>query len=240
MSANYPGVFADPAALTGPQLTWPPSPAPTSAQLTPLSGVCAAVGLGAGDVDAILAASGAANALTLDTLTALVRYSRLAKALAVSVPDLVLWITLAGVSPFGAGPHGTLEFLRRLALLQGPGLGPQDLDYLLRGQSAAQSTLAFTQPQADALVQSVRDAVAKAAVGPITITAVISASPIGITTSKPHGLATGTTVFVSGVGGEPGADGRFHITVIDATHFTPAARRPRWSPRPSPRRRCSR
>ena len=53
-----------------------------------------------------------------------------------------------------------------------------------------------------------------------TITNATAASPIEITTSSAHGLLTGTTVVVAGVGGVSGANGTFIITAVDATHFT--------------------
>jgi hypothetical protein len=43
---------------------------------------------------------------------------------------------------------------------------------------------------------------------------------IEITTSTPHGFATGNSIIVSGVGGVPAADIVAPITVVDATHFT--------------------
>ena len=46
-------------------------------------------------------------------------------------------------------------------MLQGTGLGVYDLDYLLRHQSASLTSLAFTQAQATAALQAIRDAIAK-------------------------------------------------------------------------------
>ena len=46
-------------------------------------------------------------------------------------------------------------------MLQGTGLSVYDLDYLLRHQSASQTSLAFTQAQATAALQAIRDAIAK-------------------------------------------------------------------------------
>lgn len=52
------------------------------------------------------------------------------------------------------------------------------------------------------------------------ITAASNASPISVTTSSPHGLSTGQTVFISGVLGNTNANGFWIITVTGATTFT--------------------
>lgn len=53
-----------------------------------------------------------------------------------------------------------------------------------------------------------------------SVSGATNVSPIAITTTAPHGLATGQVVAVSGVGGNTGANGTFVITVVDTTHFT--------------------
>jgi len=53
--------------------------------------------------------------------------------------------------------------------------------------------------------------------GPVT--GATNASPIEIT-SAAHGLTTGTLVSLAGVGGNPGANGTFTITVTGANTFT--------------------
>lgn len=156
-------LFADPAALSGAEIIPAATATPTPAQLRPLNGITAALGLSATDISAILEASGAANKLTLDTLTLLLRYARLSQALSLTPADLILWIALTGVSPFGGTPSDTQEFLRRLAVMRATGIEVRDLDYLLRGGSEAESALAFTEIQATSVLQAIRDAVAKAA-----------------------------------------------------------------------------
>jgi hypothetical protein len=47
-----------------------------------------------------------------------------------------------------------------------------------------------------------------------------SGTPIQITTGGPHGLSTGDTVMISGVGGNQFANGVWTVNVSDATHFT--------------------
>ena len=51
------------------------------------------------------------------------------------------------------------------------------------------------------------------------ITAASNTTPIQITTSTAHGLATGTSVYIAGVGGNTAANGFFVVTVVDSTHF---------------------
>lgn len=53
-----------------------------------------------------------------------------------------------------------------------------------------------------------------------TISGATAGSPITITTSAPHGLVTGDSVWISGVRGITGANGRYLITVVDPTTFT--------------------
>lgn len=52
------------------------------------------------------------------------------------------------------------------------------------------------------------------------VTNATNAAPIQITTDQPHGLTTGATVLVEGVGGNLEANGTWTITVVDATDFT--------------------
>ena len=223
MRASWGGVFGDPTTLSGAQIIFPASASPISTQLQPLNGINAALRLSATDISGILTATGAANSLTLTTLTMLFRYSRLASSLSLSISDLILWIELTVGRPFGGTPADTLEFLRRLAALKGTNIAVHDLDYLLRGQSATESTLACTAAQAAAVLQSVRDAVAKAiAASQLTLASVAKQHPIAVTTAKPHGLSTGTKVFVTGVRGNTAANGIFTITIsaTDPTLFT--------------------
>ncbi|MEO6973162.1 MAG: neuraminidase-like domain-containing protein [Rhodoferax sp.] len=147
--ASWSAVFVAPGALSGGPLN--------------LNAIKAALGLSADDVAAILAATGAANALSLDTLNVLLRHARLASSLTLTVPDLLLWIALTDDKPFGTGtaPADTAEFLRRLAVLQGTGIAAHDLDYLLRAGPATESALAFTPVQSTAVLQTIRDAIAK-------------------------------------------------------------------------------
>jgi hypothetical protein len=159
--ASWGTVFVDAASLSGTPIVVPSDPPPTPLQLANLNAIKAALGLSADDIAAILAATGAANALTLDTLNTLLRHQRLAASQSLSVPDLLLWITLTGGQPFGGAPADTAEFLRRLALLQATGMALYDLDNLLRNGSAAQSAHAFTLAQATSVLQTIRDALAK-------------------------------------------------------------------------------
>jgi hypothetical protein len=54
----------------------------------------------------------------------------------------------------------------------------------------------------------------------IMITAATNVNPIQITTSAPHRLHTRERVTISGVGGNPAANGSHKITVIDGNNFT--------------------
>jgi Tc toxin complex TcA C-terminal TcB-binding domain/Neuraminidase-like domain/Putative peptidoglycan binding domain/Salmonella virulence plasmid 28.1kDa A protein len=220
MLASWSDLFGDPTQLSGAPIL-PAAAAPVAADLRPLNGVAAALGLSAADISAILADSGAANALSLPTLTVLVRYARLASSMSLALQDLILWLAIAEATPFGTTPADTQEAIRRIGVLQGTGIALRDLDYLLRHQSASQSAAAFTSVQASAVLQSVRDAVVKAiAVSALTTTSISDAAPIVVTTASPNGLATGAEVLIVGVTGNTAANGAFTITVTDANTFS--------------------
>jgi len=53
---------------------------------------------------------------------------------------------------------------------------------------------------------------------PLTITDCTNATP-AVVTSTAHGLKTGDSVTISGVGGATGCNGNFHITWVDADSF---------------------
>ena len=61
MLAAWGALFANPAALSGAPIIYPDSASPSPAQLQPLNGIAAALGLSSTDISAVLAASGAAN-----------------------------------------------------------------------------------------------------------------------------------------------------------------------------------
>jgi Tc toxin complex TcA C-terminal TcB-binding domain/Neuraminidase-like domain/Salmonella virulence plasmid 28.1kDa A protein len=179
--STYSEVFANPTMLASWSTVFPAAPqppgafdlngnpiipteaTPTSAQSANLNATTAALGISAADVATILAATPPAtpNVLTLASVNVLLRYQRLATALGLSISDLVLWIQLTAATPFGTAPADTLEFLRRLAVLQGTGLGVHDLDYLLRNQSLTQTALVFSPQQSTTLLQAIASAIGK-------------------------------------------------------------------------------
>ncbi len=221
MTAAFPSFQPAPPATGGAPILIPGQPTP--GDLIPLNGISAALGLSSSDISAILSATGAQNNLNLATLTVLDRYATLAAALSLTIPDLILYIALSEQQPFGGSPADTLEFLRRLAVLQATSIADHDLDYLLRGQSASQTALAVTSTQITAFLQTVQTAVAKAiSAGQIAISSVTDATPIVVVTAKPHGLTPGSTaqIFISGVLGDTAANGSFSASVTDATTLT--------------------
>ena len=217
------GAWTGGGFATGP-LSAPPVPSilGSGGQPTPQqTAITAALGLDAQDVAAIIDDSGAQPVLCLATLGTLLRYQRLAASLSLSISDLIAWIQLTGQQPFTPNLADTQEFLRRLGVLQGVNLTLADLNYLLCGQSASQSALAFTTAQATAVLQTIHDAVAKATgAAALTLTVVTPGTPIAATMAKPHGLATGAQVFITGVAGPAGANGVQTITVTSPTAFT--------------------
>jgi PKD repeat protein len=53
-----------------------------------------------------------------------------------------------------------------------------------------------------------------------SINGATNASPIVLSTTGPHGLQTGNTITVTGVGGNTAANGTFTVTVVDANHVS--------------------
>ena len=207
------GLFSGNAILSS--STTPPTPEQNA--------IAASLGLNAQDVAAIMTFAAAANTLSLDTLAVLLRYRRLAASLSLTIPDLITYIQLTGGTPFNGAPSDTLEFCRRLGVLQASGLAVNDLNYLLRGQVATESAIAFTETQAAAVLQTVGDAVTKAvAASAATLVSVTQTAPIAVSTAQPHGMVKGTKaqVLVCGVQGNTAANGMFSITVTSATSFT--------------------
>jgi hypothetical protein len=193
------------------------SASPTAEQLA----ISAALGLSAADISAVITFSGAAKTLSLGTLGQLLNYQRLASSLSLDIPHLILWIGLTKSKPFGWGPKDTQEFLRRLAVLQNTGLAAEDLNYLLLNLSPDQSSLALTASQAAAIIQTIRDAVARLpGATAISITGASNTSPITVTTASPNALVSGAQVGISGVEGNSSANGIFIITVVSPTSFT--------------------
>jgi hypothetical protein len=216
-SGNSPPGGTATGILSGNQIVAPTPAPPTPEQ----SAITASLGISGDDISAILAFTATANTLTLAALNVLLRYQRLSSALSLDVSDLILWIQLTNGTPFGGAPADTVEFCRRLKVMQGTTLGVRDLDYLLRGQSASQSSLAFTQTQATAVLQAIRDAIAKLpAPKLVPITGASYATPIVISTALANGLQTGAQVSISGVAGNVAANGTFTIAVSNATTFT--------------------
>jgi hypothetical protein len=194
-----------------------PSPAPPTAEE---NAITASLSLSADDISGILAFTSAANTLSLATLNVLLQYERLSSALSLDISDLILWIQLTNGKPFNGAPADTLEFCRRLAVLQDTGLAVHDLDYLLRNQSATESSLAFTTSQATVVLQAIRDAIAKLpAPTTIPMTGASNASPVIITTAQPPGLQSGAQVSISGALGNTAANGTFTIAVTGLTSF---------------------
>jgi hypothetical protein len=191
--ASWGAVFVDSSSLPGTPIVVPTNPPPSPAQLSNLNALKAALGLSADDIAAILGATGAANTLSLDTLNVLFRHARLASSLSLKIPDLLLWVVLTGGKPFGGSPADSVEFQRRLTLLQSTGIGLYDLDYLLRNASASQSALAFTPARAATVLQTIRDAVAK-------LSPVGAVDPSMIETIFLNALSTATVATANVVG----------------------------------------
>ena len=115
-----------------------------------LPAVQAALNLPAEDIGRILADAGqdvTTAALSLDTVSLLYRYGLLAKALQLSVRDLISLKALSGLDPFAGLKHDpittleadvpfsqTMRFVEVAGKVQASGFKIDDLDYLLRHQ----------------------------------------------------------------------------------------------------------
>jgi hypothetical protein len=212
VSSTYGEVFRNPTLLASPAFAaifLSPPPPPALAPAAYADAVTAALGLSATDQATILGATGVGPNLSLAVLNVLLRYARLSAALSLSVPDLILWTQLTQGKPFDGTPADTLEFLRRLSVLQDTGIAVRDLDYLLRGQSADQSALAFTVDQLTAVLQSVRDAVAK-------LPAAILADP-----TTPAAKSAVRDVVVQALAAATNVTANVVISLLDATGVLP-------------------
>lgn len=95
----------------------------------------AALGMTAADVDAVLAAACGDPAdawLTLGTVSLLYRHALAAKALRLTIRDLITLRALSGVDPFGDPLSGTLAFCDLVDDLKAAGTTVAELDYLVR------------------------------------------------------------------------------------------------------------
>ena len=89
------------------------------------------------------------DTLSLDYLSRLHRHATLAKAIKLGSQDYLRVIEWVGGNPFGS-PAETLLFIRKVSTLRGTGFSPEELDYLLRHQRGATSTLA---PREEAIAE---------------------------------------------------------------------------------------
>ena len=203
--STYERVFRSPTLLASWSTVFVDAGALPGGPIDP-NAIKAALGLSADDLAAIGAATGATIDLSLNGLNVLLRHARLASALSLTVPDLLLWMTLCDALPSGSAPAvggtpaDTAEFLRRLALMQATGIELPDLDYLLRNGSATRSDKAFTSDQATAVLQGIRDALAKlapaaqadpAAVQTIFVSALAAATGVSANVVTPALASTG-------------------------------------------------
>lgn len=102
-----------------------------------------------------LAESDLTDAVNLANLSALSRYTSLAKALHISTKDLLLLIDLTGINPF-SNPENTLLLFDRLQFIKIAGCSLADLDYLLRHKSPGQSNLALPESKSAAVLTEIR------------------------------------------------------------------------------------
>ena len=185
MYASWSGVFPRPAQP--PPNGWDLGGSAISTTPTNLSAITAALGISANDVASIMNATNMTDSLTLANVNVLLRYQRLATSQSLTISDLLLWIQLTAGTPFGTTPVDTQEFLRRLGVLKGTGLGVHDLDYLLRNGSITQTALAFTTQQSTTLLQAIAGGLAKLTAAQQADAPTVSALFIGA-------LATATNV----------------------------------------------
>jgi hypothetical protein len=145
---QYQRLFADPAVIrpldaaftidpgAGPELAIVAAD-PATAQIDQHAPtILAALQLGATDLAALLAVL-PDTTLTLANLSALYRQARLARALALTVPELLALIEIAD-DPFPAGvdgPAATLRFAQLVAQIRSTGMTFSELDYLLFHQN---------------------------------------------------------------------------------------------------------
>ena len=108
--------------------------------------------------------AGDGDALNLDNLSRLHRRAAIARALKLSVEDLVGLVDLAGIGPFvdesgaagSAAPGRTLAFLELVEKLRASGFTVRELDFLLRDQDTARAPVGPTQDEMRATLGELR------------------------------------------------------------------------------------
>lgn len=163
-------VFADPAGRY--------LPATTSVKLADhLGAVQGALTLTSDDVDRILPVAGLSRAtakLTLDTVSLLYRHGLLARALKLSVRELIALKELSGVDPFAPPPStplatiaddrpfsNTLRFVELVESVRATPFDVEELEYLLRHRADAVSPLRPDPASLLALVRTLRAEIAR-------------------------------------------------------------------------------
>ncbi|MEN9489936.1 MAG: hypothetical protein RJA63_385 [Pseudomonadota bacterium] len=157
----------------------------------------AAFGLTASDLQRLLAKL-PDNALSLDNLSRIGRYSFLARGLGLSIEEVLILEALAATSDVFASPTATLDFIERLDWVSHSGFATDELDYVLR--VSPNSALGLRDDVLGQYLEALREArrAASADNPDGAITSQIAAS-FGLTTeqarSLTEGLMLGTRTF---------------------------------------------
>jgi peptidoglycan hydrolase-like protein with peptidoglycan-binding domain len=156
------------------------------------SALLAALRINSGELAGIRAATGLADdtsatppkiaALTLTNVSTLYRHAVLAKALKLSIKDLLTLKTLVGFDPFGT-PDQTVRFIDIAEKLRQSGFAIAKLNYLYRHESEPSDGLAPQPVTVLLLAQSLRDGLTKIAEDNL-----IAPGPVGELTRNKLGL----------------------------------------------------
>ncbi|HEX6100518.1 MAG TPA: neuraminidase-like domain-containing protein [Thermoanaerobaculia bacterium] len=130
----YQRLFRNPAVALPADNPFAENPAALAGTIVnALPQIAAAISASVEDVNRIRAAVGMGDAavLTLPNLSVLLRHASLARAMDIRVEELLLLLTLTGVTPF-ASPANTLALLRLHRKIVEAGFTIYEVDYLLR------------------------------------------------------------------------------------------------------------
>jgi len=125
--------------------------------------ILAALGISATDLSLLMTGTAAVvtdDKLNLANLSHLYRVASLAKALKLSIRELLSVKALTGIDPFAA-TEATLRFVEKVGVIRASGFSINELDYLLRHQYVVSTGVAPTDESIAAILAGIQDGLQK-------------------------------------------------------------------------------
>ncbi len=118
--------------------------------------ILAALGLTAAELELLTSGVLGDGTLNLANLSALYRYTRMARGLGLSIRDLLALREAAGLDPFAADTAAAIRFADLVERIRVSGLTVSEVDYLLYHRTTGPSSLAPTETQIAAALAELR------------------------------------------------------------------------------------